>query len=134
MAPTKRTAKPRPKTKTPSRVKKRTRRKTRSHHHPELAGLAICALGGFLACVLWFGLSGGPVGDAVRTAIGWAAYVAPLILIPIRALIVTRSALHGARPFRLGLAVAVVGLMLTLGHRHGGAVGDGLENVVARAV
>jgi S-DNA-T family DNA segregation ATPase FtsK/SpoIIIE len=132
MAQRKRTAKLRPKA--PSRVKKRKRRAARSHHHPELTGLAICALGVFLACVLWFGLSGGPVGDAVTDAIGWAAYVMPAVLIPLGALIVTRSALPGAGPFRLGLPVALLGLMLTLGRGHGGLLGEGLEHVVALAV
>jgi S-DNA-T family DNA segregation ATPase FtsK/SpoIIIE len=35
------------------------------------------------------------------------------------------------RPFRLGLAVTLAGLMLTLGRSHGGAVGRGLEALVA---
>ena len=35
------------------------------------------------------------------------------------------------RPFRLGLGVALAGLMLTLGTAHGGLVGDGLESLVA---
>jgi DNA segregation ATPase FtsK/SpoIIIE, S-DNA-T family len=132
MAQKKRTAKPRPKT--PSRVKKRRRRAVKSHHHPELIGLAICALGVFLASVLWFGLSGGPVGHAVTVAIGWAAYVTPVVAVPLGALIVTRSALREVGPFRLGLSAALLGLMLTLGRSHGGVVGKGLERIVAVGV
>jgi DNA segregation ATPase FtsK/SpoIIIE, S-DNA-T family len=132
MAQRKRTSKLRPKT--PSRVKKRRRRAAKSHHHPELIGLVICALGVFLAGVLWFGLSGGPVGHAVTAAIGWAAYVTPVVLIPLGALIVTRSALVEVGPFRLGLPAALVGLMLTLGRSHGGLLGKGLEKVVAMGV
>src|SRR4051812_20812445 len=68
MAATKRPRKASPRT--PSRVKKRTtkRKKARSHahHHPELIGLGLGALGIFLAAVLWFGFSGGPVADLVR--------------------------------------------------------------------
>jgi S-DNA-T family DNA segregation ATPase FtsK/SpoIIIE len=121
--------------KTPSRVKKRrsAKRTTRAleHHHPELVGLGLAGLGVFLAAVLWFGFSGGPVGGLVKSAVGAAAYLAPLVLVPVGGLVVTRSALVDVRPFRLGLAVTVAGLLLTLGESHGGAVGDGLESVVA---
>src|SRR3954468_21680161 len=107
MAQRKRTAKPRPRV--PARVKKRRpkRKAVRSHHHPELVGLAILALGVFIACVLWFGLEGGPVAGWIREAIGWAAYVAPVVLVPLGALVVTRSALVDLRPFQLGLSVAL---------------------------
>src|SRR5690349_12300556 len=53
------------------------------------------------------------------------------VLIPLGALMVTKSALIDMRPFRLGLGVALAGLMLTLGTAHGGLVGDGLESLVA---
>ena len=119
--------------KTPSRVKKRTRKRsrTRSHHHPELVGLALVGAGVFLAAILWFGLSGGPIGDLVRSAVGGAAYLAPLVLVPVGALVVTRSRLVDVGPFQLGLAVALIGLELTLGTGHGGAVGDALASLVA---
>jgi S-DNA-T family DNA segregation ATPase FtsK/SpoIIIE len=121
--------------KTPSRVKKRTKKKAAAraleHHHPELVGLGLAGLGVFLAAVLWFGFSGGPVGDLVKSAVGAAAYLAPLVLVPLGGLVVTRSALVDVRPFRLGLAVTLAGLMLTLGKSHGGGVGDGLERLVA---
>jgi len=117
--------------KTPARLKKR-RKKARAHHQrPELVGLALVALGVFLAAVLWFGFSGGPVADAVRWTVGAAAYLTPLVFVPIGALIVTRSALVDVRPFRLGLPVTSGGLLLTLGRGHGGVVGRGLEAVVA---
>jgi S-DNA-T family DNA segregation ATPase FtsK/SpoIIIE len=119
--------------KTPSRVKKRTKRRTRtrSHHYPELIGLSLVALGVFLAAVLWFGFSGGPVARLATDAVGAAAYLAPLVLVPLGALVVTKSKLVDFRPFQLGLAVALVGLALTLGSAHGGAVGDALESLVA---
>ena len=44
---------------------------------------------------------------------------------------VAKSALVDVRPFQLGLAVALTGLLLTLGTAHGGLVGDGLESLVA---
>src|ERR1700759_2159533 len=133
MARTKRPHKTSPKT--PSRVKKRraTKRRTtgQAHQHPELIGLGLVALGIFLAAVLWFGFSGGPVAHLVKSAVGAAAYLAPLVFIPVGGLIVARSALIDLRPFRVGLAVALVGLMTTLGSGHGGAVGKGLEGLVA---
>jgi S-DNA-T family DNA segregation ATPase FtsK/SpoIIIE len=133
MPRTKRARKPSPKT--PSRVKKRRgAKRARSHHHPELVGLGLAGLGVFLAAVLWFGFSGGPVADVVDSAIGAAAYLAPVVLVPVGGLVVTRSALVDLRPFRLGLAVAVAGLMLTLGTRHGGLLGDGLASLVGVAL
>ena len=118
--------------KTPSRVKKRTRRRrARSHHHAELIGLALVALGVFLAAILWFGFNGGPVSGLVTGAIGAAAYLAPVVLVPVGALVVARSRLVDVRPFQLGLGVALAGLLLMLGDAHGGAVGRALESVVA---
>ena len=118
--------------KTPSRVKKRTRRRrARSHHHAELIGLALVALGVFLAAILWFGFNGGPVSDLVTGAIGAAAYLAPVVLVPLGALVVARSRLVDVRPFQLGLGVALAGLLLMLGNAHGGAAGRALESVVA---
>jgi S-DNA-T family DNA segregation ATPase FtsK/SpoIIIE len=117
-----------------SRARKRRRGAARSHHHPELVGLGLLAAGAFLACVLWFGLSGGPVADAATAAFGWAAYLAPLVAVPVGALIVTRSALVSLRPFRLGLCVGLPGLQTALGAAHGGDVGRGLEWVLALAI
>jgi S-DNA-T family DNA segregation ATPase FtsK/SpoIIIE len=130
----KRSSKRRPKT--PARIRKRAARRkaARGHHRAELIGLALVALGVFLACVLWFGLSGGPVADAVTATVGWAAYLAPVVLVPLGALVVTRSALVDVRPFRLGLTVALAGLMLTLGDAHGGLVGEALDTVTAKAL
>jgi DNA segregation ATPase FtsK/SpoIIIE, S-DNA-T family len=119
--------------KTPARVKKRRGKRTKAHahHHPELVGLGLVALGVFLAAILWLGFNGGQVARIADDVIGAAAYLAPLVLVPLGALIVTRSALVDVRPFRVGLAVALVGLMLTLGTAHGGIIGDGLERLVA---
>src|SRR5579884_4402373 len=119
MARTKRVRKTSPKT--PSRVKKRRaakRPRARAHHHPELVGLGVAGIGVFLAAVLWFGFSGGPVAHLVKSAVGAAAYLAPLVLVPVGALVVARSELVDLRPFRLGLGVALAGLLLTLGESH----------------
>ncbi len=132
MARKKRSGKLRPRI--PSRVKKRTRKKThRGHHHPELWGLGLLAAGSFLATLFWFGWDGGVVGgavqDGVENAVGAAAYVAPAALVALGGLMVARSALVDVRPFRTGLTVVVLGLLLTLGDAHGGAVGEALHGL-----
>ena len=116
---------------TPSRVKKRTTRKKRAraaHEHPELIGLGLVAVGLFLATLLYLGWEGGVVGEKIegglRDLIGSAAYVAPLALVVVGGLMLFRSALLDVKPFRTGLAITVVGLMVTLGGEHGGAVGN----------
>src|SRR5581483_4398393 len=66
MAQRKRSARPR------ARGRKR-RGALHAHHDAELAGLGLIGLGTFAACVLWFGLSGGPVGPAgLLSALGRA--------------------------------------------------------------
>jgi S-DNA-T family DNA segregation ATPase FtsK/SpoIIIE len=129
MAPRKRTAKPRPKT--PARVRKRRRRRARGHRGHELVGLALVALGVFLVCALWFGLNGGPVAGAITDVAGWAAYVAPVVVLPVGVLVVARSDLVAAGPFRLGLALAAVGFVLVLGSARGGLLGDWFEALAA---
>jgi DNA segregation ATPase FtsK/SpoIIIE, S-DNA-T family len=121
----------------PSRVKKRAKRKaTRAHHHPELTGLASLAVGLFLASILYLDWDGGIVGEKVesglRDLLGSAALVVPLGLVVVGGLMLFRSALVEVRPFRTGLAVAAVGLMITLGPDHGGFVGTILGGGLAR--
>jgi S-DNA-T family DNA segregation ATPase FtsK/SpoIIIE len=128
-----RTARPRPKV--PARVRKRKRKRARNQSHDiELIGLGLIAIGIFFSCVLWFGLSGGPVTGASRSLLGWAAYLLPLALLPIGALMLMRSSLVAVGPFKLGVSVAVVGLMLALGSSHGGWIGRQLEGIVSRGI
>ncbi len=128
-----RTRKPR----SPARVKKRTR-KTRGHHHPELWGLGLVVVGLILATVLWLGWDGGPVGsqlsDWLDDALGAAAPLVPAVLIGIGGLMLVRSALIDLRPFRTGIVVALVGLMIALGEDHGGALGGALGGGLAQVV
>ena len=132
MARRKRRSKLRPKL--PSRVRKRTRR-ARSHHHPELVGPRAGRRGPLPRDRPLPRLGRRPRGGVDRRvgadAIGAAAYVAPVVLVVLGALMLGRSALVDVRPFRLGLTVLVPGLLLTLGSARGGAVGSGLEDCVA---
>ncbi len=124
---------------TPSRIKKRTRR-ARSHHHPELWGLGMVAVGAFLVAVVDLGWSGGVVGakvaDGLHRAGGASAYVIPLALVAVGGLMLVRSSLVDFRPFQTGLAVGVVGLLVTLGSSHGGflgrVLGGGLAHVAGQ--
>jgi len=133
---TKRVLKPR----APSRVRKTKRAKrktTRGHQHPELIGLGLVAFGLFLATVLWAGWNGGYVGgwigDAFQTLIGSAAYVLPVVLVVVGGLMVARSDLVDVRPFRTGLLVFGLGLLLTLGSE-GGYLGNALSDLVGFAL
>src|ERR1041385_3999455 len=120
-----RTLKPR----VPSRVRrtKRTRKKPRGHQRPELVGLGLLALGVFLGAVLLAGWNGGYVGGWIATGlealIGQAAYGLPFALVIVGLLMVARSDLVDVRPFRTGMVVLFVGLMLTLGESDGCYVG-----------
>jgi DNA segregation ATPase FtsK/SpoIIIE, S-DNA-T family len=112
----------------PSRAKRKKRaRRARGHHHPELIGLGLVALGAFLGSVVWAGWNGGYVGgwigDGLDAVIGSAALGLPAALVVVGALMVGRSDLVDVRPFRTGLAVLAFGLMLTLGEDEGGYVG-----------
>jgi S-DNA-T family DNA segregation ATPase FtsK/SpoIIIE len=126
-----------PTPRTPSRVKKR-RTKTRSHHHPELWGLGMVAVGLFLATLLWFGWDGGAVGektaDGLHGAFGAASYVIPLVLLGIGGLMLVRSKIVDLKPFRTGLVLGAFGLMLALGRDQGGAIGSGLAGGLANVV
>jgi hypothetical protein len=133
----KRPARARPKT--PARVKKRTRKaKPRSHQHPELVGLALAAAGLFLATILYLGWDGGVVGDGVedgvRAVVGGATYLVPLLLVALGALMLLRSALVDVRPFRNGVALLAVGLLVVLGRGHGGALGRALAYALGHLV
>jgi S-DNA-T family DNA segregation ATPase FtsK/SpoIIIE len=142
VAARKRPAKLRPKT--PARIRKRRsqshrqRRRQRGHQHPELIGLALTALGLFLASVIYAGWNGGYVGKALADGIhavgGAAVYVLPLALCGLGGLMLARSALVDVRPFRTGLALGVLGLPLLLGRAHGGYLGRASTATVGLAL
>src|SRR5438105_2174448 len=126
----KRTLKPR----TPARIRKRKRARSRGGtQHAELVGLVLAAFSIFLASVLYLGWSGGLVGggivDGVRGLLGAAAYATPAAFVAIGGLMLGRSELVDLRPFRTGLVTVALGLQLVLGTVHGGLAGRGLRFV-----
>ncbi|MDQ2983030.1 MAG: DNA translocase FtsK [Actinomycetota bacterium] len=127
------------KPRTPARIKKKRKgSKTKGHQHPELIGLGLFAIGSFCFVVLYLGWSGGFVGttadDVLDTLIGAARYVLPVGLMIVGALLLARSELLDVRPFRTGLFLLTLGLMLTLGRAHGGYAGQGLDATVGLAL
>src|SRR5437660_11369701 len=112
----KRTLRPR----MPSRVKKSKKGKKRASglQHPELIGLCLTALGIFLAAVMYADWGGGYVGDwiarGLQVLIGASAYALPVALTVVGVLMVARSALLDVRPFRTGLGIFSIGLLLAL--------------------
>jgi len=77
--------------------------------------------------VLWAGWNGGYVGgwiaDGLDSLIGSASLGLPAALAIVGSLMVARSDLVDVRPFRTGLVVISLGLMLTLGKAEGGYLG-----------
>jgi S-DNA-T family DNA segregation ATPase FtsK/SpoIIIE len=126
-----------PKPRSPARVRKRAK-KARGHHHPELWGLGLVAAGLVLATVLWLGWDGGPVGahvaDWLDAGVGAAAPLVPLALLGVGGLMLVRSALVDLRPFRTGLAIGLLGLVIALGEDHGGRLGTFLGGGLARVI
>ena len=123
---------------TPSRVKRRKRAaKERSHHHPELIGLGLTAVGLFLTTLVYLGWEGGRAGgtivDGLRTLVGDGAYLLPAALVVVGAMMVGRSKLVQVHPFRWGLGSLALGLFLLLADS-GGYVGTGLDELVGTLI
>ncbi|HEV2902240.1 MAG TPA: DNA translocase FtsK [Gaiellaceae bacterium] len=130
----KRTLKPR----VPSRVKRRKRAaKERSHHHPELIGLGLVAVGLFLSTLVYLGWEGGTAGggivDGLWALVGDAGYLLPAALVVVGSLMLGRSSLVKVHPFRWGLASTALGVFLLLADS-GGYVGTALDEVVGTLI
>jgi S-DNA-T family DNA segregation ATPase FtsK/SpoIIIE len=97
-------------------------------HHLDLLGLALVALGAFLACVFYLDLGGGRLGNALAAGavylFGAVGYLAPLLLFGAGAVLVLGPMLPSVRPFRAGAACLVAALTLGLA---GGLFGLGPE-------
>ncbi|MDF2753740.1 MAG: translocase FtsK [Gaiellaceae bacterium] len=130
----KRTLKPR----VPSRVKRRRRAtKERGHHHPELTGLGLAAVGLFLSTLVYLGWEGGTAGgwivDGLWALVGDAGYLLPAALVVVGSLMLGRSRLVQVHPFRWGLASIALGVFLLLSDS-GGYVGTALDEVVGTLI
>ncbi len=135
MARKKRPARLRPKS--PSRVRKSTRkRRQRGHANHELLGLGLLCAGLFLAFVTWLEGNGGLVGttiaDWLDSLLGTARIGVPLVLVALGALMVARASLVDVKPFRTGLVLLCGGAMMLLGEERGGALGEALDAVFGR--
>jgi S-DNA-T family DNA segregation ATPase FtsK/SpoIIIE len=127
--------------------------------HMDLIGLALVAVGVFLAFPLYLGWDGGAAGqaasDGLAYAVGQVAYAVPVAIVAAGAILVLRPVLPAVRPFRSGALCLFGALTLMLaagtfgigpaGVRHGywnapffelrgGIVGDALLYAVATAV
>jgi len=121
-----------------ARARKTGAKAPRTFRHPELWGLGILALGAFLASVVYVGWNGGYVGgalaDGLDAVVGKGTWVLPTLLVVLGCLMVARSALVDVRPFRTGLVVLAIGLMIALGKDQGGYLGQALGGGVGLAV
>ena len=121
----------------PARVKRRTQRKqrNRSHHRPELIGLALLAAGLFLASLLYLGWDGGRGGGEDRRRPRQRDR-RPELPDADRARRLRRAARHALqlldmRPFRTGSTIVMLGLFLVLGPS-AGMIGQGMDQMVGR--
>ena len=76
--------------------------------------------------------SGRRSSTACTDAFGVAAYVIPLVLVAVGALMLVRSEIVDLKPFRTGLVVGAFGLMIALGRDQGGAIGGALGGGLAQ--
>jgi S-DNA-T family DNA segregation ATPase FtsK/SpoIIIE len=87
-------------------------------HHVDIVGLALVALGAFLAGVGYLGWAGGTLGDgaikSVRFVFGELGYAVPAALIAGGVLVLIRELRPPARPMRTGLACLTLALTLAL--------------------
>jgi DNA segregation ATPase FtsK/SpoIIIE, S-DNA-T family len=123
---------------TPARVKRRRRAaRQRSHHHPELIGLGLTALGLFLSTLVYLGWEGGRAGaavvDGIWALVGDAGYLLPAGLVVVGSMMLGRSSLVEVHPFRWGLGSLTLGLFLLLADS-GGYIGAGLDEVVGTLI
>ena len=77
---------------------------------------------------------GSHVAGWLRNGLGAAAPLVPLALLGIGGLMLVRSELIDLRPFRTGVAIGLLGLMIALGEGHGGDVGSALGGSLARFI
>ncbi|MFL5884257.1 MAG: DNA translocase FtsK 4TM domain-containing protein, partial [Thermoleophilaceae bacterium] len=90
----------------------------------DLIGLGVVALAAFLAFVFYLGWDGGKVGQALADGLiylfGGVAYLAPVAMLAVGAVLVLRPMLPSVQPFKAGGVCLLTALMLGLaGHSFG---------------
>ncbi len=87
-----------------------------AHHRREMIALALLGVAVFLAFVLIAGRRGGALGDAATSAlsvlVGRLAFLLPLALLVVSALLIFDVRLRLAYPWVVGTVIGLVGLML----------------------
>ncbi len=135
MAPRKRPSQVRPKSPARLRKRKRARRQRGSGNH-DLLGLGLLAAGLFLAVVTWLEGNGGIVGttiaDWLDALFGAGRIGVPIVFLVLGALMIARASLVDVRPFRTGLVLLTVGILVLLGEERGGAFGTASDEVFGR--
>jgi S-DNA-T family DNA segregation ATPase FtsK/SpoIIIE len=116
-------------------------------HRSDLVGLALLALGAFLACVEYLDWDGGVVGvklsGGLHLLVGRAAALVPPLAVGLGAAVFVGSPLARLRPLRTGLVLIAASVVLGLGdpdatraESHGGVIGaharSGLEALVGQ--
>src|SRR4051794_25575047 len=103
-----------------------------SQRQIDLIGLALIAVGVFLATVLYFGWAGGKVGegmaDGLRYAFGAIAYVLPVAVVAGGAILMLRPVLPTTRPFLPGALCLFAALTLALAAGTFGLGPDGVRH------
>ena len=109
-----RKAKPRARRKPP----RRTRLPQLEQRHLDVVGLALVALAAFLAFVFYLGWAGGELGEALAEGLvflaGEVAYLTPVAVFAIGAVLVLRPMLATTRPLKAGALCLFAGLLLGL--------------------
>src|SRR6201991_15133 len=103
--------------------------------HLDLAGLALVAVGVFLAFPLYLRWEGGEAGQALVDGLTWVAgavaYGTPVALVAAGALLVMGPVLPAVRPFRSGALCLIAAALLLFGaggepvRDNGGVAGQG---------
>ena len=117
------------------RKKKRARR-LHAHKNHDLLGLGLLCVGLFLAVVTWLEGNGGIVGTTIADWLdglfGTGRIVVPVVFLVLGALMIARASLVDVRPFRTGLVLLSIGILVLLGEERGGAFGTAFDTAFGR--
>ena len=125
---TKKTTAAKKPTRASSRAPKGRSRKQGDGYAREMIGLALIALGGFLAAIVFFNVGGGVAGSAleslIRMAVGRGVGLAALVMVLIGIHLIVRFPIFEVRAFQIG--ALVVGAAICLGLASG-LFGPGMD-------